>query len=100
MSNAWWVNQSVSVLSSFESNQWKENVLRRNNIPFKKNTEKIVIAAERLDTNYCQVQGWKKFCPHFYHSPNILLTGTKHRASKQCVAKLERIENLDFPKEK
>ena len=29
---------------------------RGDNISFKKETEKIVITSERLDTNYCQVQ--------------------------------------------
>ena len=35
----------------------KENVLWRNDISFKKNTEKVVVlqVKERLDTNYCQV---------------------------------------------
>ena len=27
---------------------------------FKKDTEKVVFS-ERLDTNYCQIQGWKSF---------------------------------------
>ena len=33
-----------------------------------------VIISERLDMNYCQVQGWK-FCARLYQTPNILLEG-------------------------
>ena len=32
-----------------------------------------VIRSERLDTNYCQVQGWKILSSHTFNSPNIPL---------------------------
>ena len=41
---------------------------------FKKETEKIVITSERLDTHYCQVQDWKIFT-YFYQPPVKLLRG-------------------------
>ena len=43
---------------------FKESVLwRRNNISFKRDTENVALlqVKERLDTNYCQVLGWKTF---------------------------------------
>ena len=62
----WFLGQSVNVLSRFNA-VW-DGVFKikplswRNNILFKQNTENVVYiitCKSRLDTNYCQVQGWK-----------------------------------------
>ena len=60
----------------------KGNVSWRNNISFKKDTEKVVLI---------QVKGFiqsfvkfkqRRFCTRFYHTPHILLRGAKYRARK------------------
>ena len=63
--NDCWVRQSVfyQILMPSVMVCLKQNVLWwTNNISFKENTENVVYiipCKSRLDTNYCQVQGWK-----------------------------------------
>ena len=67
---------------------------------FKKETEKdCVITSEKLDTNYCQVQDWKKSCAHFYHPPPaIYWEGQKilPLSTNFCVAILWKQTNWKF----
>ena len=62
----WFLNQSVNVLSRVNAVWDGAFKIKRlswgNNISFKQNTENVVYiitCKSRLDTNYCQVQGWK-----------------------------------------
>ena len=45
-------------------------------------SQSLVIPSERLDKNYCQIQGRKKVCVQFCHAPDILLRGTKYYAQR------------------
>ena len=51
-------------------------------IPFKKDTEKILLQVKGLIQIIVKFRA-EKFFVRFYHSPKILLMGTKYRASKQ-----------------
>ena len=51
-------------------------------IPFKKDTEKILLQVKGLIQIIVKFRA-EKFFVRFYHSPKILLMVTKYRASKQ-----------------
>ena len=86
------LSQSVSVLSSFKCSQRRcfqkkkfYAMLRKNNILFKKDTEKVLLQVkQRLNTNHYQVQGRQSFV-HLYHTSILLLRGAKYLARKPLV---------------
>ena len=78
--NACWVSQSISALTSFKYCQWmclKQYVLWRNDISFKKNTEKVVFDKWKTWCKLLSSSILKKFCASFCHAPNIHLKGHK-----------------------
>ena len=56
---------------------------------------------ERLDKNYCQIQGPKKKCVHLCHTRNIFLRDTKQCAWRQFCSsntlKKNKLKVLYFP---
>ena len=55
-----------------------------------------VITSEKLDTNYCQVQGWKKIVHVFEGHETWCIKTIKW---PEMLYKKERIESLYFPEE-
>ena len=47
------------MVSTRKNLTFQENLMDkwRNNISLKKDTERVVITSERLDTSYCQIEG-------------------------------------------
>ena len=86
--NAWWVSQSVfyQVLNAVSDDVFKENIKWRNNISFKKDSEKIVLLQVKVLTKiFVKLRTEKILC--------IFLSSSKYWAPKRlCNNTLKRNE--------